>query len=525
MEFGWDKLLAGGVFVGLIASFWQKIKAFAWRMAQYAIQKSSINEDLAIPVLNYILEKYQRSTIYDKYYSCSTSLLRETARRIYVPFEYIGNSSMVFWNGKIPMLVSPKNDNGDVQVQILAVRGTVDIDKLCNEAVEYFNSMLTDCTHKIPRFAVHRIPSIGSRGEKTGSGAPQSRTRELTSLPWWRLQQNRIIGYNPDELADAPMPLGNALDKLIFPESIYHLVDEIRRWKDSRDWYRERGIPWKRGYLLYGKPGTGKTALATAIAQDLNMPIYVYNLAQMNNDEFASAWEEMTASAPCMALIEDIDNVFHGRRNISRMNMFPGMMGPIGPDGNPMNAQGGEDGQQAAGDDAEGGQQGNMMQNGMGNGPMSPFQMLTFDGFLNTLDGVIRGEGVFTVITTNNIDKIDEALGKPRKTDDGKTEFISTRPGRIDKAIELLPMRPQDKIVMAQRLLGMYKELYNEIAESIKQNPEYLETPAQFRERCASLALARYWADKAEQEAKEEAETQQNDTAEPAIPELASTAD
>ena len=81
---------------------------------------------------------------------------------------------------------------------------------------------------------------------------------------------------------------------------------------------------------------------------------------------------------------------------------------------------------------------------------------LTFDCLLNCLDGVERADGIFTIITTNDITKIDPALGQPRKLPDGTTEFISTRPGRIDKAVELTYMEPADKKRMAGRILGEY---------------------------------------------------------------------
>ncbi len=43
--------------------------------------------------------------------------------------------------------------------------------------------------------------------------------------------------------------------------------------------------------------------------------------------------------------------------------------------------------------------------------------------------------------------KVDPALGQPHKLPDGALEFISTRPGRIDKAVELTHMEPADPAV------------------------------------------------------------------------------
>ena len=122
-----------------------------------------------------------------------------------------------------------------------------------------------------------------------------------------------------------------------------------------------------------------------------------------------------------------------------------------------------------------------------------PWSPLTFDCLLNCLDGVERSDGVFTIITTNDISKVDHALGQPRKLPDGAVEFISTRPGRIDKAVELSYMEAADKKRMAQRILADYPDHYADMLEFIDRYPDLDETPAQFQERCGQIALACFW--------------------------------
>jgi len=192
------------------------------------------------------------------------------------------------------------------------------------------------------------------------------------------------------------------------------------------------------------------------------MPIYVFNLAQMSNHELMKAWTEMQVNVPCIALIEDIDNVFHGRENIARRSMMMPMFAP------------------KRNNDEEGRDQ----------PPMTP---LTFDCLLNCLDGVERSDGIFTIITTNDISKIDAALGQPRRLPDGGVEFISTRPGRIDKAVELTYMEVEDKKRLAKRILGDYPQEYAQVLAFVERYPDLQETPAQFQERCGQIALARFW--------------------------------
>src|SRR5437660_1608281 len=259
-----------------------------------------------------------------------------------------------------------------------------------------------------------------------------NRNHGSNGLAWYQQGYYRLIGITPDELGKMPLHKGRALDTLIFPDRIKGLIGEIELWRNHRQWYLDKGIPWKRGWLLYGPPGTGKTALARAFAEDLNMPIYVFNLAEMSNHELVKTWSEMQVNVPCIALIEDIDNVFHGRENVARKNQPLSFM---------------------LGRRKEGEEQGDLP-------PPTP---LTFDCLLNCLDGVERSDGIFTIITTNDISKIDHALGQPRKLPDGSVEFISTRPGRIDKAVELTYMEVQDKKRMAKRILGEYPQAHHDM--------------------------------------------------------------
>jgi SpoVK/Ycf46/Vps4 family AAA+-type ATPase len=236
-------------------------------------------------------------------------------------------------------------------------------------------------------------------------------------------------------------------------------------WRRSRQWYYDRSIPWKRGWLLYGPPGTGKTALARAFAEDLNLPITVFNLAELSNRQLARSWAAMQATVPAIALFEDIDNVFHGRENVARKSAA--VMPLV------MSAPANGDGRKA--------------------GKTKNTEPVTFDCLLNCLDGVERADGIFTIITTNDIAKIDPALGQPRTLPDGSVEFISTRPGRVDKAVELGYLESADKRRLADRILGDFPAERAAMLDFIDRYPDLPETPAQFQERCGQIALACFW--------------------------------
>jgi len=224
-----------------------------------------------------------------------------------------------------------------------------------------------------------------------------------------------------------PTQDGSSLRSLALSAGVLDAVKEARRWKRSEDWYRAHGLPWRRGWLLVGRPGTGKTALLRAVAEDLDLPVFVFDLASMDNAELHAAWQKVLYCVPCMAVMEDLDAVFAGRKN-------------------------------RVGD-------------------------LTFDALLSCMDGVQRADGVFLAITTNNPEKLDPAIGVAAGAGDQ-----STRPGRIDRVLQMTVLDEAGRRQLAARILSCWPE-HREAAVSAGAG----ETGAQFQERCGRLALQLYW--------------------------------
>lgn len=141
------------------------------------------------------------------------------------------------------------------------------------------------------------------------------------------------------------------------------LLEDVRGFIESETWYNERGIPYRRGYLLSGPPGNGKTSLVTAISSELHLDICILNLSTTSlTDERLS---ELMANVPLhsIVLIEDVDCVFKERKK----------------------------------DDER--------------------ENITFSGFLNAIDGVMSSEGRILFMTTNNRATLDAALTRPGRVD------------------------------------------------------------------------------------------------------------
>jgi len=479
-------LAALGAVFGVLAGMWGKVKSVAWRVISLVIRRVEIPTQAAHEAVTaYLIAHYKRSKNYDRMYGAHWEFQRD-GRYGLIPYEEFGNRTLVFWKWLFPLVFTNQqekktggkggegsnhnNSATKVYSTLMFVRGTVDVEEILKLACDKRNEIswaAEDAENESKtRFVIHFVPKRAESDDDHDDGS--------NGLPWYQQGTYRLIAHDPDQLGKRPTQNGKAIDNLIFPQRVKDLIKEIELWRKSRDWYREKGIPWKRGWMLYGPPGTGKTALARAFAEDMNMPIYVYNLAEMGNHDLMKAWAEMQMNVPCIALIEDIDNVFHGRENIARKNagLFGMMMGAPKGGGND------NDGDRGRG------------------GMMS--QPLTFDCLLNCLDGVERSDGIFTILTTNDISKIDPALGQPRKLPDGTTEFISTRPGRVDKAVELGYMESADKKKMARRILGAYERPLMEMMAFVDKYADLQETPAQFQERCAQVALQCFWREKYE---------------------------
>src|SRR5690348_15637495 len=53
------------------------------------------------------------------------------------------------------------------------------------------------------------------------------------------------------------------------------LKADLARFYDRVDWYQSMGIPHRRGYLLYGPPGNGKSSLIHTLAASVNKSVAV----------------------------------------------------------------------------------------------------------------------------------------------------------------------------------------------------------------------------------------------------------
>ncbi|KAH9946492.1 P-loop containing nucleoside triphosphate hydrolase protein [Amylocystis lapponica] len=167
------------------------------------------------------------------------------------------------------------------------------------------------------------------------------------------------------------------------------LLDDARDFLESKTWYSDRGIPFRRGYLLYGAPGSGKTSIIQGLAGELGLDVYIVSLSRAGLDD--TGLSSLISDMPdkCIALMEDIDAAFH--QGITRERKEKPKENKDDDD-SPDKPRGRDE-------------------------TTSSLSRITLSGLLNALDGIGAQEGRILFATTNHYTALDPALCRPGRMD------------------------------------------------------------------------------------------------------------
>lgn len=121
---------------------------------------------------------------------------------------------------------------------------------------------------------------------------------------------------------DIPYTKDNSWEELFLPEDIKKDMRElVENFLSSKDFYLEKKIPWKRGILLYGKPGNGKTSIIRTIISEYNFkPVTIVPGA--NVDSMREAFTYAEEQSPSLLYFEDLDSLIEAGLDVSSFLNF-----------------------------------------------------------------------------------------------------------------------------------------------------------------------------------------------------------
>ncbi|GJJ07005.1 hypothetical protein Clacol_001203 [Clathrus columnatus] len=179
------------------------------------------------------------------------------------------------------------------------------------------------------------------------------------------------------------------------------LLADAFEFLSKEEWYIDRGIPYRRGYLLYGVPGSGKTSLIHSIAGELDLDVYIISLSKPGLHD--SRLNALFCAMPpwSILLIEDIDAVFRKVTTVRKAiaSTWQAEQPALDSDCESLEEMIKED-QRRENENASG-----------------DLNNISLSGLLNALDGIAASEGRLLFATTNCISALDEALCRPGRMD------------------------------------------------------------------------------------------------------------
>ena len=152
-------------------------------------------------------------------------------------------------------------------------------------------------------------------------------------------------------------------------EAKEQIVNAVTNFEKNKEWNRVRGIPDRLTFLFEGPSGTGKTSATTALCQYLGRELFILSL-RCTEDQLSNAIA--TAPANCIISIEDVDTYTISQKRTKKV------------DKNDKNND----------------------------------KQVSLSGLLNALDGALASNDRIIVLTTNHLEKLDEALIRKGRVDE-----------------------------------------------------------------------------------------------------------
>lgn len=231
--------------------------------------------------------------------------------------------------------------------------------------------------------------------------AERSRTLTAVRRPHRRADMWQAVSERPSRPLDTVYL--NPEDKALLLRDATEFLHPL-----SKRFYASRGIPYRRGYLIHGPPGTGKTTMSMTLAGYFGLDLCALSLVEssMTDERLGTLFAQLPSH--CIVLLEDIDAAGLEARDVEKpaLNAKPAF-------------EASQDKQALQKQEAvQAPQRRPGMRRGRNpEGSTSDQPNVTLSGLLNALDGVASQEGRILIMTTNDPEALDKALIRPGRVD------------------------------------------------------------------------------------------------------------
>lgn len=126
-----------------------------------------------------------------------------------------------------------------------------------------------------------------------------------------------------------------SFDNLTLPADLKREIqDDFANFFASREVYERRGIPWKRGVLLIGPPGNGKTHTVKALINETKQPcLYVKSFKSCwgtDHDRIRNVFTRARKTTPSIVVLEDLDSLIDDENRAFFLNELDGFAANTG---------------------------------------------------------------------------------------------------------------------------------------------------------------------------------------------------